>query len=252
MALRVLLISGTGAPPRSEFYYRPVLNVAKKHVEQVDFETIFMLGLGDMRTAAKRISNKYFTDSNDQFVLIGHSQGAILASLIAIEHQEKVVAVIALAGPFKGTTWTDPINMPVRGVIEAIKRVSGGRVHLKPTLRRFVIPILPIVKDLAAHSDINEEVLEYLEYQIAGHETHAIIGTGDMLVFPHRSANPTGPMVTNYIVADDKEFEGLQAVLPDDIKHINSRAGHISIIFNDIVLMHIGIILRNQKSLLLS
>lgn len=243
MALRFLMVGGTGAPPQSEAYYRPILSIAEEYVNKADFESIFMLGLGDMKTAAKRIGRKYLENSDDHFVICGHSQGAIIASLLGIEYSNKVLAVISIAGPYKGTTWTDPVNMPIRGFVEAVTRLSGGRVRLKPALRRFVVPVIPIIKDLAAHSEVSEEVLEYLENQIGGHDTHAFIGTGDMFVFPHRSANPTGPNVTNYIVCSESEYQRL----PDSAKeliHIKAHTGHIMIISCEPVLCQIREIIQ--------
>ena len=44
MSLRILLIGGTGAPKRSQFYYQPLLDVAKQYSESVDFEAILFEG----------------------------------------------------------------------------------------------------------------------------------------------------------------------------------------------------------------
>lgn len=246
MILRGLVISGTGAPPQSELYYTPLINTVKKHVARVDFETIFLLGLGDEHTAARQIGRRLIENSNDQFIIIGHSQGGILASLLAMEYPERVVAVIALASPFKGTTWVDPINMPIRGFVEAVTRVSGGRIRLRPALRRFIVPVLPIVKDLTAHSDTSEKVLRYLEAQVGGHETHAFIGSGDMFVFPHRSANPTGAMVTNYIVVPSDEYQKIKHIVPGDIIPVDTHTGHIAIVVCQPVLTEIARIIQRH------
>lgn len=244
MALRFLWIGGTGAPPQSEWVYRRVLNVAEEFVNEAEYESIFMLGFGNMKSAAKHIAKKYLEDTQDKFIIGGHSQGAIIASLLAIWHSDKVVAVIAEAGPFKGTAWADPVNMPIRGLVEATSIITGGKIRLRPALRRFIIPILPIVKDLAAHSEISEEVLNYLEQQEGGHKTYAFIGTGDLAVFPHRSANPPGANVTNYIVCSNEEYNKLLPVLPKDLLHIEARAGHISIVFCEEVLQKIREIIQ--------
>ncbi len=228
-----LTISGTLAPPPSRVYYEPILHVCHTHSHShTYFETIFLLGLGDIVRAVDELDKKYFVNNHDTFVLLGHSQGGLIASLLAMRHPTRVKAVIALATPFKGTTWVDPVNMPLRGAVELIGRVTFGKVRLKPTLRQMIIPILPIVRDLGAHSNVCESIVRYLEEQITGHKTFAIIGTNDMLVFPHRSANPIGPMVTSYIVAPQSEYKRLQPVLPEHLEHINSRAGHLSIVLN--------------------
>ncbi len=237
MSFCTLTISGTLAPPPSKPYYEPILRVCNKHSgSNTYFETIFLLGLGDIIRAVDELDKKYFIGNDNTFVLIGHSQGGLIASMLAMRHPNRVKAVIALATPFKGTTWVDPINMPIRGAIEAITRLTFGRVRLRPTLRQIVVPILPIVRDLGAHSEVCESIVEYLEEQIAGHKTYAIIGSNDMLVFPHQSANPIGPMVTSYIVTPRGEYQRLLSVLPHDITHIDSRAGHLSIVINPKVL----------------
>jgi hypothetical protein len=40
--------------------------------------------------------------------------------------------------------------------------------------------------------------------------------------------------------------------LPNEIRHINSRVGHISIVSDEIVLSHIGDIISNYKTKLTS
>lgn len=251
MSFSTLTISGTLAPPPSRVYYEPILRVCYKYSRtNTFFETIFLLGLGDIIRAVDELDKKYFVGNNNTFVLLGHSQGGLIASLLAMRYPTRVKAVIAIATPFKGTTWVDPVNMPIRGAIEIITRLTLGKVRLKPTLRQMIIPILPIVRDLGAHSDVCERIVEYLEDQIAGHETFAIIGSNDMLVFPHRSANPVGPLVTNYIVAPHGEYKKLLPVLPHDLNHINSRAGHVSIVRNPEVLALIDkIITQKAKGL---
>jgi hypothetical protein len=252
MSLRILLIGGTGAPKRSQFYYQPLLDVAKQYSESVDFEAIFMLGFGSMKSSASIIGNKYFGNPDDKFVVIGHSQGAILATLIAMEYPSSVLAVISLAGPFAGTTWTDPLNMPVRVFVELVSRATLGMLKLKPALLHLVVPVVPIISDLRAHSEVSEMILSYLGSQESGHETHAIIGSSDMLVFPRRSASPLGKMVTSYLATDARDFRSLKTILPNEIRHINSRVGHISIVSDEIVLRHIGDIISKYKAKLIS
>ncbi len=246
MSFSTLTISGTLAPPPSRVYYEPILHVCHTHSKRnTFFETIFLLGLGDIVRAVDELDKKYFIGNKDTFVLLGHSQGGLIASLLAMRHPTRVKAVIALATPFKGTTWVDPVNMPIRGIVELIGRITLGKVRLKPTLRQMIVPVLPIVRDLGAHSDVCESIVTYLEEQIAGHKTFAIIGSNDMLVFPHRSANPVGPLVTNYIVAPRSEYNRLLPVLPPHLEHIDSHAGHLSIVLNPKVLALIDEIVSN-------
>ncbi len=250
MAVKVLVIAGTLAPPQSEFYYRPLLNVAGEVVDynNVSFETISNLGLGDIKKSTAKIAKKHLYDSDDQWLIIGHSQGGIIATLLAIEYSAKVTATILIASPLAGTTWTDPINMPVRYSVEFIAWLTKGRVRLRPKLRRMLVPI-PIVRDLAAHSDISEFNLAYLKNQVSGHHTYSIVGLADWLVFPHRSAHPEGRFVHNFLIAPRSEYDLVKDKLPDNIEHVCTKVGHLFIIHNpevlelikSIILKHINI-----------
>ena len=110
------------------------------------------------------------------------------------------------------------------------------------------MPVVPIVSDLRAHSEVSEMILSYLGSQESGHETHAIVGSSDMLVFPRRSASPLGKMVKSYLATDARDFRSLKTILPNEIKHINSRVGHISIVSDEIVLSHVGDIISSYKA----
>lgn len=236
MTLQVLVIAGTLAPPFSKPYYQSLIDAVSVNGSNVHFVTIHNLGLGEMHDAADRIGCKYLLESSERWVIIGHSQGGLLASLIAMEYSSKVDAVIALASPFKGTTWTDPINMPIRFCIEALSWLSQGNIRLRPTLRKFIVPI-PIVGELAAHSLVTEEIGDYLEHQhLDGYITYAFIGDRDLMVLPHRSGLPTGSKVVRVHVVDENRRRRLAGIIPPDIEHIPDHAGHVSIVHNSSVL----------------
>lgn len=237
MPTQVLVIAGTLAPPQSEFYYRSLLDMSSEIVGKdcVHFATIDKLGLGDINDSTAKISDKYLADSTDNWVVIGHSQGGIIATLLAIKHPAQVLATVLIASPLAGTTWTDPINMPIRWTVELISRVSKGRVRLRPKLRRMLVPI-PIVRGLASHSDISDSNLTYLKNQTGGHHTYSIVGLADWLVFPHRSAHPEGEFVHNFLVAPQSEYDLVKDKLPQNIEHIRTRVGHLFIIHNPEVL----------------
>lgn len=236
MALQVGVITGVLAPPQSRFYYQSLLDVVEGLVgkENTHFTSIPGFGMGDTQTAANKIANLFLEDNDDPWILIGHSLGGIMASLIAIEHRPRVVAVIPIASPLAGTTWTDPINMPVRAAVELVSWMSGGKLKLRPKLRRLIAPI-PVARNLATHSDTSEHILQFLAHQRKGHHTYSIIGLADLLVFPHRSAHPYGELVHNYLIATQVEYDLAQSHLPDNIEHIRDKAGHLSIINNTLV-----------------
>lgn len=236
MQTQVLVIAGTLAPKVSYRYYQNLIDATAIEVgpENVHFETISKLGLGDTQEAANIIGRKYLADSNDNWIIIGHSQGGNVASLAAIMYPQNVVAIIAIASPLAGTTWTDPVNMPVRVFVEIVDKLSKGRVKLRPKLRKIIAPI-PVVKNLASHSDISEYILQFLQDQKSGFNTYCIIGLADLLVFPHRSAHPNGELVQNYLIAPESVFNVIKDRLPDNITHIYASAGHMSIINNPLV-----------------
>lgn len=245
MDLNVLVIAGTLAPKQSRFYYRSLINAIASVVgeDSVHFEVIPGLGLGDTYQAAKTIGKKYLECSDEDWIIVGHSQGGMLASLLAIEHElsqieteqePRVRAVIAIASPLAGTVWTDPINMPVRLLVEGVSRATRGRVRLRPKLRKLIAPI-PVVKSLATHSDVSEMILKYLANQTTGHHTYSIVGLADMLIVPHRAAHPDGEYVHNTLIALQSEYDLVKSHLPDNVEHIRDKAGHMSIINNPLV-----------------
>ncbi len=236
MKLKVLIIYGTFAPKRAKFFYQSLIDavISVAGEKSVFYEAIPRLGLGDIEQSAHEIGDKYLRNSQDYWIIIGHSQGGMLASLLAIEYEAKVRAVIPIASPLAGTTWTDPINMPIRWAVESISQITRGKVRLRPKLRKLVAPI-PIVQNLATHSDISEQILEYLAKQTSGHHTYSIVGLADMLVFPHRSAHPEGQLVHNYLIAPQSEYDLVSSHIPSNIEHICDKAGHMSIVNNPLV-----------------
>ena len=243
----VLIIPGTFAPSHSKVYYKKLIELAHNYAENVHFEPISRLGLGNVSDATKFIARKYLARSQTKCIVIGHSQGGIIGHLLAIQFPELVESVITLASPTRGTNWVDPVNMPIHAITDTISLLSRGKIRLRPAIRRFVVPVMPIVRDLTAYSDVNHEITGYLHNQLGGHATHAFIGTHDLAVFPHRSANPVGPLVTNYIVAPTQEYNRLRLVLPKDIVHINASAGHVRIVFSKPVLAKIESLLATSR-----
>lgn len=167
-----------------------------------------------------------------------------------MRHSEMVITVISLASPHKGTILVDPINIPVRAAVEMINVLTLGKIKLRPKIRPILIPVFPIVNDLAVNAEMSEKLCEYLENQLGGHSTHAFIGTGDLFVFPHRSANPVGPNVTSYIVAPLIEYQRLLSILPDELVHIDAHVGHLMIVRKKEVLERISQILQDTTNAL--
>lgn len=252
MTIRCLVIGGTFAPWLCEhFYYDKILHIPEEIGITAEFTSIQMLGLGDIMDSVATISRKYFETCEDDFILIGHSQGAIIANLLAIQHSDRVLAVIALAGPYKGTVWTDPQTMVVKLAIEGVHQISRGNIRLKPHLPKSRLSkvagrVIPVVRHLSSDSDVLKTVKQYLESQEYGPYTHSIIGTDDRFVLPSRSAHPTGPRVKKYLAAHPDIHHYLQGRIPEEIELLAFRAGHIGMVHDPSVLTLVKEIITSQ------
>lgn len=252
MQTRCLVIGGTFAPGLCEhFYYDKILLVPQEVGITTEFTSIQTLGLGNIMDSVATISKKYFETCDDSFILIGHSQGAIIANLLAMQHPDRVLTVIALAGPYMGTIWTDPQTMVVKIAIEGIHQISRGNVQLKPHLSRSRLSkltgrLIPVVRHLSSDSDVLQLVKKYLESQQHGPYTYSIIGTDDRFVLPSRSAHPSGPRVKKYLAAHPDIHHYLRGRIPEEIELLAFKAGHIGIVNDPSVLALVKEIITSQ------
>ncbi len=255
METRCLVIGGTFAPWLCERpYYGNVLAIPEGFNLVTEFTSIELLGLGDIKDAVACIAKKCIETNTDNIILIGHSQGSIIASLLAMQYPDRIVTVIALAGPYGGTIWTDPQTMVVKLGIEGIKQLSGGLIVLKPRLSKSRLSSLagrfiPIVRDLASDSEVLRTIKRYLDGQYSGPYTHSIIGTDDMFVLPSRSAHPSGPKVKKYLAAHPDIHHHLHGIIPEEIVLLAFKAGHIGMVHDPGVLGLISKIIEDELSL---
>lgn len=239
MSIECLVIGGTLAAWICERpYYGNIISVPESMGIDTQYTSIQHLGLGDIEVATDKIATTYFDKSHGPRILIGHSQGAIIAGLLAMRYPERVLTVIALAGPYKGTAWTDPQSMAIKLAIEGIGQFTRGVVQLKPNLPRsrlskLVGSFVPVVRDLSSDSEILRRLSRYLEAQNSGPTTHSIIATDDRFVIPSRSAHPNGPMVHKYLAAHPNIHHHLHGRIPEEIELLAFKAGHVLMV-NDI------------------
>ena len=239
MEVRCLVIGGTLAPGICErLYYGNIMKVPEELGIDTLYTSIQFLGLGDVQRAVDHIAQEYLVNQEYRYVLIGHSQGAIIASCLAMLYPDQVMTVIALAGPYRGTAWTDPQSMVTKIAIEAIDQISGHRVRLKPKLPRsrlskLVGNLVPVVRGLSADSEVLLALKLYLESQTTGPITHSIIANDDRFVIPSRSAHPSGPMIRKYLAAHPDIHHHLHGRIPEEIELLAFKAGHILMV-NDL------------------
>lgn len=239
MDFKCLVIGGTLAPWICELpYYGKILAVPEAMGIDTEYTSIRLLGLGNIEDATDHIAGKYFDNKQGPFVLIGHSQGAIIAGLLSMRYPTKVLTVIALAGPYKGTAWTDPQSMAIKLAIEGIDQLTRGAVRLRPKLPRsrlskLVGNVVPVVRDLSSDSDVLAILNRHLETQTTGPTTHSIIATDDRFVIPSRSAHPDGPKVRKYLAAHPNIHHHLHGRIPEEIELLAFKAGHILMV-NDL------------------
>lgn len=113
MSTEVIIISGTFAPPFAiqHFPYSTIIKFFEELGYKVHMESIRLLGIGRMENALERIEQKYFLDSPSSYILVGHSQGGLLALSLASEYPQRVESVEIFGSPLYGTRMA-PIWLP--------------------------------------------------------------------------------------------------------------------------------------------
>jgi pimeloyl-ACP methyl ester carboxylesterase len=98
----LLVVAGTGCPgvfARSFYGHFQGLSSGPVRIEPIP-----NLGFGHIREAVETLEKRYFWDHRwDKVDIIGHSQGALIALAMAIDHPHHVRKVICLGGPFHGS-----------------------------------------------------------------------------------------------------------------------------------------------------
>lgn len=105
MLPEVIIISGTFAPPFGirRYPYAGLTSFFEDRGYIVHLESIRLLGLGRIENALERIEQRYFADSDKRYILVGHSQGGLLALSLAAEYADRIDAVEVLGTPLYGT-----------------------------------------------------------------------------------------------------------------------------------------------------
>lgn len=114
MLPEVIIISGTFAPPHVIKYYpySTLISFFEGLGYKVHIEGIRLLGLGRIENALERIEQRYFADNDKKYILVGHSQGGLLALSLAAEYPSRVSSVEVLGTPLYGTRIA-PVWLPI-------------------------------------------------------------------------------------------------------------------------------------------
>lgn len=192
----VVFIGGTGASgPLGAIYYREI----KRRCRVDRLISIPVFGTRCIERSRKIIQREI--DRNlpvgKPLVLVGHSQGGLLAADIAL-HRQDVSMVLPISAPFHGTWLCD-------------RRMIGA------------------FGDMAPGSRYTQELVSALSEAGTVHprfDVHSLMTTNDWLVRPAFSSYLPG--FRNYILAHNmKAYQGVQRVYPE--AHVElARTGHIS------------------------
>lgn len=234
--IKIMLIGGTLAPAMSQgFYYNLLINALEQLGHKVVFVSIDKLGLGDIDIATQVIASEHLIGKKTKWIVLGHSQGGKIAALLGARYYKKVWGVITLAAPLLGTTWTDPLSMPVRLAVEGINHVFGVKLHFR--IPKLVMP-LPVVKGMRHHGPTSEELVQYWSRASNGPLLFTFVGK-DYLVLPNRAAHIAGEQVTAHLVGPLSWLAQLPC--PDHVipLHTDDFVGHRGIVRNEKVIAQV-------------
>jgi pimeloyl-ACP methyl ester carboxylesterase len=110
----VLIISGTGAPPFGlEIFYGGMIGIFHKAGHTTHVRNIYHMGIGRLDRALEELEKCYFSsDDNRRYIVVGHSQGGLLALAIANLYPDRVVGVELFGAPLYGTRLA-PVWAPI-------------------------------------------------------------------------------------------------------------------------------------------
>ena len=112
MKPEVIIISGTFAPPFGikHYPYAKLIELFEKIGLSVHLESIPLLGIGRIDSSLSQLTERYFYHGKEtEYILVGHSQGGLLALALANHFPDRVISVEVFGSPFYGTrlapTW---------------------------------------------------------------------------------------------------------------------------------------------------
>lgn len=152
MQTKVVLIGGTGAisPAAKLYYHRLAKGCGKAVIQAIPGLTVRRIDTST-REMVKWIDANVPDDT--QVILIGHSQGGLVAVECALQRPDKVVHVIALSTPFHGTRTANLIAPFCRHLFLAVRDMSVGSRYMARLSPR-LIEVAPRLTTIYLHNDI--------------------------------------------------------------------------------------------------
>lgn len=170
MLPEVIIISGTGAPPFGirHYPYAGLIRLYEQAGYIVHLENIYHLGIDRMEKSLQHLQKRYFSDQDRRtYIVLGHSQGGLLALALGNDHPDKVVAMEIFGTPLYGTRIA-PIWLPLPAV-----RAMNHRSRWLQSLRRH--ENLQVTKVHSYFSALDALVVPWVASMVKGGHNHLVV-----------------------------------------------------------------------------
>lgn len=141
-----VVVAGTGVPR----FAASTVYATLAHALDADVVALDGLGLAHTMHSVDAVTEmvaRIVENDGVPVVLVGHSQGGLVAAIVASEHPELVASVVTLGAPLSGTAWCAPWE-PLSGLrcmsrgsrLLAMVRPSATMHNIVGTADRLVVP----------------------------------------------------------------------------------------------------------------